>query len=522
MKSQVFNNKSRATNIFLSSSVGTVCDILRVAFGFVYRTVFLHFLSEDYLGLDGLFSNILAILSLAELGIGTSITYRFYEPINNNDVQEVGRLMNFFKKVYNAIACFILVAGIAVMPFLPRLMNSRSEIPDGVNLYVIYLLFLINTLSSYLFSYRLTILNADQRTYLFNIISTIMSLVMYIAQIMVLAFTRNYTLTIAAGILCTLIVNIVSSRLVTHMYEPVFRVREIIDKKEQHQIFDDTKALMYHKVGTTVLTSTDSLILTKMVGLAATGLYSNYSLIILNLENVFSKIFGNFVSSIGNARLNLKKDDYYRSYRQMNFLDLFFSSIATVCLYSCIDDFISVWLGPKFVFQRMTTSVLCTEFFLQTTSVITGVYTNASGLFVKDRLRPIIESVLNLVVSILLTFRFGIFGVFAGTVVSNLCTVFWRCPYVLYKNDFSERSQKDYWGVYFKFMESTILLCLFRDWLAGKIHITPCWGFLFLEFFVMAILSFGLLYLLNLKNEEMSLLKNMLRSLVKDHHLSLQ
>ena len=158
----VFNQASRTKNAMKTSAAGVAVNLIKILLGFGYRSLFLTILSETYLGINGLFTSILQVLSLAELGISTAIVYRFYEPISRDDVSRVGMLMNFFRRVYAAIAGIILALGLAVMPFLHLLIRSSAEVPPDVNLYVVYLLFLGNTLSSYLFTYKLTLWTADQ------------------------------------------------------------------------------------------------------------------------------------------------------------------------------------------------------------------------------------------------------------------------------------------------------------------------------------------------------------------------
>ena len=161
----MFNRESRKKNVLRASFVGATCNLINTILGFIYRTIFIKVLSSSYLGINGLFSNILQILSFADLGISTAIVYRFYEPISKNDVTKVGQLMNFFKKVYNGVASIILVAGLSLLPFLNQFIKESSEIPSDINLQEVYLLFLLQTLSSYLFVYKQTILSADQKQY---------------------------------------------------------------------------------------------------------------------------------------------------------------------------------------------------------------------------------------------------------------------------------------------------------------------------------------------------------------------
>lgn len=471
----VFNNYSRTKNALRISAVGVITNILKALFGFGYRRIFLIVLSEVYLGINGLFISILQILSLAELGVTTAIIFRFYEPISRDDVHYVGMLMNFFKRVYLVIAVIILAFGILIMPFIGYLLNDASEVPGDVNLYIVYGLFLANTLSTYLFSYKLTLLTADQKNDVTSVINLIITFITYVVQITVLFVTKNYTLTLAIGTCSILLVNYISSLWVKTKYGEVFRVKEMLPKEERKKIFTDMRSCMYHKVGTTVLTGTDNVVLSKMVSLTATGLYSNYAMIIIQIQNIIGQSLGNFTASVGNARQNIKKEEYYSLYRKMNFAGLWISCVVTVCLYLTIDDFIYIWLGEKFLFDQLTTIVLCVQMYLTISRTTNGAFINADGLFVKDKIRPLIESVLNLILSIILASKFGIVGVFLGTIISSMVTVCIREPLLLYRYSFS-RSVWEYWIVYLEFfIVTTVSIILITLLKKNCWHSTPTW-----------------------------------------------
>lgn len=489
-----FNQNKRSSNVIKSASVGMFTNVAKILMAFCYRTLFVHVLSAEYLGINGLFSNILQILSLAELGVTTAIIYRFYEPINQGDVAKVGRLMNFFRRIYHLIAAVILVAGLLLTPFLPHLINAEDSVPPDINLYVVYILFLINTVSSYLFAYKLLLLNADQKNYLFSMIDTIIAFIRYLAQAIVLIVFVNYTLSLAIGIFTTLLFNWLFSEWVTRQYSDVFANKDQLEKEEKSKIFEDTRACMYHKVGTVVLTGTDSAVITKMVSLASAGIYSNYSLIILNLQSLMGQLLGNFVSSLGDARLDLSSEDYYSLYRKMNFFGLWVTGFTTACLYVAIDDFIEVWLGTAYVFNTAATIALCIQYYLLVSSNISMAFTNASGLFVKDKIRPLIEATINLVVSIVMARYWGITGVFIGTIVSILLTNFWRIPLVIYRYDF-KRPMTDYWKDYALFFGYTLLFCLAVSVTKDRLMLSHSWLVLFAEVLVAA-LCFNLILML--------------------------
>lgn len=454
----IFNSSNRERNIVRASMLGTGSQIVRILISFAVRTVFLAVLSEDYLGITGLFTNVLQVLNLAELGITTAIAFRFYAPVNDRDIRQVGRLVNFYKRIYRLIALFILTAGLAICPFVKWMIKDGSEIPADVNLYVVYLLFLAETLSSYIFVYKQTLLSADQRNDLVALCQTGAQALTAVVQIVLLLTLHNYTLYLGLGIFTTIGVNFLVSLWITRKYRPVFEVAEQLSREEQHQIYSDTAACMLHKVGATVLTSTDNIVLTKMISLAATGLYSNYAMICTNLQVVSSQLLGNFVSSIGNAKLNLSTEEHYRMYRKMLFLNRCYTCLTTVCLYTLVDDFIVLWLGEHFRLDPFTVVCLAAQYYLHVNRITNGSYINAGGWFVKDKIRPIIEAVLNLGISIWLAAKIGIAGVFLGTILSNLATVAWREPRILFRLEF-KKSQLPYWLEAAAFAALTLFLC---------------------------------------------------------------
>lgn len=469
----MFNRESRKKNVLRASFTGATCNLINTVLGFIYRTIFIRVLSSSYLGINGLFSNILQILSFADLGISTAIVYRFYEPISKNDVTKVGRLMNFFKKVYNGVASIILVAGLSLLPFLNQFIKESSEIPSDINLQEVYLLFLFQTLSSYLFVYKQTILSADQKQYIVSLIQTCITFLRYAFQVAILLVTQKYIWVLVSNILLNILLNLVFSEWVSHKYKEVFSIKESISKEEKKEIFDDTKATLCHKIGGTVLNSTDNIILSRYVGIVATGLYSNYSMILSSLSSVLNQVFGSFTSSLGNAHVEQTKEQKYISYRRLLFGNLWATSICTVCLYSLLNDFITIWLGPNMLLDSLTVMVLCIQFFMETARIISMSYTNGCGLFIRDKIRPVIEAVINLIVSIIMANLLGTAGVFVGTIVSHLCTVFWREPYLLYRYEFGKTMQ-EYW-IYYAFSAlSTIILCAFFSWISAYCFLSIC------------------------------------------------
>lgn len=454
-----FNRHGRVKNAGKAMTFNVVATIANRLMAFAYRLVFLHYLSAAYLGITGLFTNIILLLSFADLGIGTVLDYRLFQPISEKDTQKVGELMNFYRMVYRTIALAVLLIGMALYPFLGFFIKDAEEIPSDINLHLVYLLFLLKTLVSYGFVYKQILVSADQRRYMLSLLNAIMAFVLYCVQILILVFTGNYTLTLVAAVVIPLVFNYTVSLWIGSKYKSVFRVREVISKEERKDILTEAKAMLCHKVGGTVKTSTDNIVLSKFVGLIATGMYANYAMVISTLSELIVQMLGSFSATIGNARMELDRERRLAAYEKLLFANFWIASVCTVCLFHLINDFIRIWLGEGMVLDRLTVIALSIEFYISSLRVISTSYTNASGLFVRDKARPLIEAAINLAVSIVLAKQLGIAGVFFGTAISSLLTVIWREPYLLYKYEFCT-SSRNYWTYFFSFTILTLLLTL--------------------------------------------------------------
>ncbi|MBP5493850.1 MAG: hypothetical protein J6X97_02065 [Lachnospiraceae bacterium] len=491
----MFNHLPRKTNIIKAFVISGVCALLNIVIGFGYRYLFLKILSIEYLGINGLFTNILGLLALAELGITGSIVYRFYDPISKDDVKKVGELMRFFKNAYLIIAGAIFGVGLAITPFLKFLIKDAAEVPADVNLYVVFILFLLQSASTYLFSYKLTLLSADQKQDQFSVINIIISFGRYSSQIIVLFITKNYTLTLLAGILITMALNFIASLWVASRYKFVFDVKSKLDVEERKNIYKDTTAAMFHKIGGTVLNSTDNILLSKFIGLAITGIYSNYYLITYNIMRIIGVLFQSFTSSLGNAHFMLDKDSRYVLYKKSLFLNFAVTGLMTVCAYSLINDFILVWLRKPLFLDDITVILIIIQFYMEAVRFVSMSYTSACGLFVRDKARPLIQAFLNLLISIIALKKFGISGIFIGTIISSLVTVFWREPYLLYKNAFGKKVL-EYWFEYIKNVVVVLLSILILQFSANKYIIVNGMPHLFVLKALACMLVFVLIHFL--------------------------
>ena len=447
--------------------------LLGQAFGliisFIARIIFVKILTDEYLGLNSLFTNILTMLSLVELGIGSAIVYSLYKPLAINDKEKVKSLMQLYKKAYLTIGIIILFLGIITLPFYRYLIN---EVPNIKNLDLIYFLFVLNTSVSYFYSYKRSLIISDQKRYIATIYRYSFYFLLNVVQIIILLFTKNYLLFLIMQVIFTWLENIFVSRKADKMY-PYLKDKAVkkLETKELYKIKQNISAMLFHKIGGVVINATDNILIAKFVGLISVGLYSNYYLIINALEIIIIQFFNAIVASVGNLGAVKKSDAVKETFDITLFLNFIIFGISSICLITLFNPFIKLWLGKEYLFDFSIVVVIVICFYLKGIRKTFLTYKDALGFFKEDKYKPIIESIINLVSSIILVKYFGLIGIFLGTIISTLTTSLWIEPYVLYKNYF-KISLKDYFVRLFKYLGVTIISYLIVYILCNLINIS--------------------------------------------------
>lgn len=421
-----------------SSIVNVITAFIGQGFGFIIsfiaRIFFIKILGEEYLGINGLFTNILTVLSLAELGVGTAITYSLYEPLAKKDIEKCKSLMWLYKKIYIIIGIVIICLGISITPFLNVFVK---ETPNIDNLRLIYILFVLNSGISYFYSYKRNLIIADQNRYIATIYRYSFYFILNILQIIYLITYKNYIGFLIIQIIFTFLENYFVSKKANKMY-PFLLEKNVkkVDKITKKEIVKNTKAMMMHRIGSTIVSSTDNIILSKFVGLVEVGLYSNYYLILYALNLITVQIYNSLVPGIGNlkAENNVKKE--YEVFKKLNFITFWMYSFLSLCLLVLFNDFISLWIGGNYILNFNVVLVLVIIFYLTGMRKSVLAFRDAMGLFYVDRYKALLEALINIIASIFLAIKFGILGVFLGTLISSITTCVWIEPFVLYKYGF--------------------------------------------------------------------------------------
>ena len=420
---------------------------------FIVRMVFVKTLPIEYLGVNGLFSNILVMLSLAELGIGPAIVYSLYKPLAYGDIETVKSIMRLFKKVYIAVGGIILVLGLALFPFLDNFIKDGQSVPQ---VHYFYLVFLLNTVISYLWTYKRSLLIADQKQYVVNIYQAAVQVLVAVLQIVFLLIFADYWCFIILMLVGTVLENFSIARKADKEYPYLNEASEALDLEIKQQIVKNTKAMICHKIGGMVVFSSSNLVLSKFAGLAAVGLYSNYYMVIAALNTFAAKFFESITASIGNLMVLEESSKKIKAFKITEFITALQAAICFCGLYVLFNPFVELWVGKAYLFDEVIVAAMAFSFYLTYMRKAVLMFRDACGLYWNDRYKPLAESVINLTASIYLTIHYGVIGVVIGGIISTLLTCFWVEPYVLFNNGIDIKL-KEYFINYLKFAVVALL-----------------------------------------------------------------
>lgn len=438
--------KSRTEYSARNTSVALFSRVTAILMGYVVRVIFTHTLSESYVGINGLFLDIVHVLSLTELGVGTAITYALYRPIATGDIEMQKSLMRLYCWFYRVVALVVTVAGLALIPFLDVLIKDYGEIEHVA---LLYLLYLANTVCSYLLIYKRTLMDAHQLIYIGTFYQTMTWVVQDIVQIWILVATKNFYLYLMVNIFCTLLCNVLISKRADGLY-PYLKDRSVLPLplEERKGIFRNIRAMMMHKVGDVVVNNTDNLLISAFVGLVSVGKYCNYYLVIGSIKQLLDQVFQGITASVGNLGVTEVRGRVKRVFEATFFMGQWLYGFAAICLYELLNPFVEMSFGKNYLFPNSIVLILCINFFINGMRQSVLVFRDSLGLFWFDRYKAVAEAVLNLGFSLLFVQKWGTFGVFLGTFLSVILTSAWVEPYILYKHHL-KTSCLEYFAHYF-------------------------------------------------------------------------
>lgn len=436
-------NNSRTKNSIRNIIFSLITNVSNIILKALVQILFLKVFAVEYLGLNSLFSNIISVLSIAESGIGLAIVFAMYKPFAEHDDEKIKQLLNFYKKVYAIIASIILILGL-ILTFVLKFLVKDYESLD-VNFYIVYFLFLINTLISYISAHRKSLFYVNQRNDIEQKILFVCNIVFATLQLIAILVFKNFYMYVFTNIINTLLSSLLVFITTNILYKHLIgKPKQNLDKCTAHQIKKNVLALFSHRIGGAVLTGTDSIIISAFIGIGVLGKYSNYLLIVTSLGLILSLFTKSTQGSIGNAIATKSKDEVFDIYKKINFLYIWLVSFCTIGFITLSSPFVSTVYENNLVLNNLIVIVIGIQFYLQYIRNALVSFKDCCGLFWENRKMPIIEAIINLIVSIVMVHFWGLLGVLAGTIISNLLMPFWVEPKVLYKCYFNKSVKSHY------------------------------------------------------------------------------
>lgn len=497
-------NKTRTEYAMMNIVTGLGGYIVNTVLGFICRMIFVRCLNQEYLGISGLFTNILSMLSLAELGVGSAIVYALYKPLAENDEEKILSLVDFYRKAYRTIGIAIGIIGICIMPFVKYIVGDYSF---KENLYIIYLLYLGCSVVSYFFSYRSSLLQAAQKQYIVSSVSYTRTIIQSLLQMIFLILTHQYIIYLIIQFVCSIADNIIISYIATKEYPIILSKNpKPLSHEEISGLTKNVWYLMTNKLASLLLSSTDNIITSYFQGIITVGIASNYVLLTNTLGSLLGQFFNGLTGSVGNYNVLKNEKETESLFLCFYFANFWLYGIGSLGVALVSSDLVKLFFGPTYILDDGIPTVLALNFFL--TGMMSSVWTfkNALGQFKYGRYVVLLTGFLNILFSIVMGKHWGLFGIYLATIVARLLTNAWYEPYALFKYSL-HRSSVKYFVVFIKYLIIMVITFIIEYYLC---HIFKAGAILELiwHIFVVVIITNIIIVIIFRKTEEFKFLKN--------------
>lgn len=501
---------NRVMNSAANMFYGIANRVIVLVLNFVLRTVMIHTIGVEYLGINGTLSDVLGLLCLADLGIHTAIVYSYYEPIAKDDKEKIIALTTFYRYIYNGIALVILILGLALLPFLDVLIKLDNPV-EHLRLY--YLLSLGYASGSYLFYSKITVLTAAQKDYVRVKTMLLYNIYRIVLQIALLVVLKSYVVYLIVQLISILLANLKVSRQALKEY-PYLNQTATLDRESKISIFSNVKSVFIYKLSNVVLSGTDNTLISMLIGTIYVGYYSNYFLLINSLNNILTIIFNSMTASIGNLVVQEKEEKRYEAYKYMETLSFCLCCITIPCYAILATDFISkVWLNSSCVIGGLSVVAICINSYFSTVYLPIVSYREAVGLYRETRYVMLAAAVANIVLSVLFAQFLGMAGILLATPVARCITYFWYEPKVLFKSYFGRNGISFYKNVILNIM--VILIITVACYFTTKCIVVTGLLTWILKACVCVCVSFGIMVLFYHKTDGFKWLVKTVRGLIR-------
>ncbi|WP_202621560.1 lipopolysaccharide biosynthesis protein [Anaerocolumna sedimenticola] len=407
---------NRTKNASRNIIYGVILKTYQLIIPFVMRTAMIYLLGVQYLGLNSLFTSILQVLNLAELGVGSAMVYSMYKPIAEDDTTTICALMRLYKIYYRVIGLVVCAAGLVLLPFIPKLISGN--VPSDINVYVLYLMNLAATVLSYwLFAYKNSILQAHQRVDITSKVMILTETIKYVLQFAVLAIFHNYYYFVIIILLTQIMTNIITAIASDKMY-PKFQAKGNLPKEEIQQINHRIRDLFTSKIGAVIVNSADTIVISAFLGLTVLAIYQNYFYLITAMIGLITTVFASVTAGIGNSIIVETEEKNFKDLQKFTFIIAWIAGVCVSCFLCLFQPFMRVWVGENLLLDFSVVICFCIYFFMLEINQLLNTYKDAAGIWHEDRFRPLVTALANLGMNLVMVQFWGIYGIILSTVLS--------------------------------------------------------------------------------------------------------
>lgn len=492
----------RTKSAIINMGMSFLNQFTSLILSFISRTIFIRVLGVELLGVNGLFTDILGLLSMADLGFNTAMVYSFYKPIAEKDNKKIAALINFYKRIYMIIAITITIIGVGLTPFIHLIVKTSKAIPM---LRIYYLFALASVVISYLFVYKTSIITADQKNYIVTKITIVINFFKTLIQIITLVIFKNYIFYLAINLIANFLNNYIASKKAVELYPYINENIDLV-KEEKKSIFENIKSIFLYKLSSLLLNATDNTLISVIVGTITVGLYSNYLLITTKVLSIIQLVFGALTASIGNLVIKENSEKRYEIFRATQTISFIICGIIVTSFSLLVNDFIRIWLGSNFIFDNIVVLAITINMYLACVLQPLWTYREATGLYVKTKYIMLIAAIVNLVFSVILGKVMGLSGILFASAIARLSTYFWYEPLLLFREYFKKSVVKFYIpiiiNIFIMMLTFSIMDIIFSNyivdsWLTLIVKVSMCGIFTSIIFILAYFKSEGLKVILS-------------------------
>lgn len=477
--------ESRTSNVIKNSFASLILKSVNIFIQFVMRTAFIYLLGNEYTGVSGLFTDILSVLSLMEMGLDTSMVYALYKPLADNDKKRIVGLMNFYRTAFQIIGIVVFLSGILCISFLDYIITDVPNIKE--NIYLIFVFYVLTSSSSYFFVYKTILLKADQKSRLISKWSVTIQIIECIFEVIALILYKQFLIYLVMHFCAVIIKNLILSHKAGRMYAVFFYDKDSrLEEKERRILIRDIMCLTAYNFSGVIINSTDSIFISAFIGTTEVAIIGNYTLIINSIRTCVEQVVNAAKPSVGNLAVTSSYKKQKEVFNRMNFIAFYVACFCCACFYTLLIPFIrDIWFNSSYEISIVVVFILTINFYIAVMVLPVESFRTANGLFVQGWIRPVVMAVMNLILDIIMGRKWGIIGIFTATTISRISTQVWYDSYLVYKEVFGTRPWKYYIDYVLKFI-IMVFVCICTNVVTGYILVEIN----FVDFVIKSIVTF--------------------------------